>query len=159
MPPSSATRARTRFPFSAVPRDISSGHNPLGLSRGNIDLSQLTFGNWTADDRVVVVADQVGLAGTPDIIGPNVAATIFGGVNGENLTGGSAGDIIIGKAGNDKITGGGGNDRLYGGNSLPAFGLNGARDVVADFNGDGRADLLQFEPGGLANVLLRPARR
>lgn len=132
-------------------------------------------GSWVATDRTSQITTSAGAINNPSSFGedglgnlyvvdldgdvfrltPGVSsadqADVINGMGGDDLIfGGSGDDVLDGGADNDVIHGGAGNDRLDGGtgsNSAP-FGNTA---LIADFNADGREDLLQIQ-GGLALV-------
>lgn len=68
----------------------------------------------------------------------------------ENAIGGAGNDTIIGNTADNVLVGGSGNDRLEGGETTgqSMLGIWGNGEIAADFNGDGRADILQFYQDG-----------
>src|SRR5688572_14730225 len=75
-------------------------------------------------------------------------AVITGTSVGETLTGTIEDDTITGLGGDDTLVGLAGSDLLRGGILSASFNLNGSVARLADFNADGRADILQTEANG-----------
>ncbi len=76
----------------------------------------------------------------------NIPITLNGGTGNDTLTGGSGNDRLDGGAGGDILNGNGGDDVLIGGvgaNTLNGgAGSNWIQGLSADFNGDGKQDIL-----------------
>ncbi|MEQ9695834.1 calcium-binding protein [Shimia sp. SDUM112013] len=73
-----------------------------------LDLSAMTFDNWSCRNDITIVGDGDG----EHIIAGNVATRIEGNGGDDTLTGGTSSDTLLGGDGNDVLTGGAGFDSV-----------------------------------------------
>lgn len=116
----------------------SSGLDTLQVSGWNIDLSPVTFSNWSGD-----VIQLHGTDINDNIVGSSQADTIDGGAGSDFIFGGGGDDIII-LAGNDSVEGEAGND---------IFLARGVFTGTAD-GGTGTADRIEVDTDGLTSDLV-----
>jgi Ca2+-binding RTX toxin-like protein len=130
----------------------------LGTGGEQVDLSGLSFLDWTGSDLVSV---QGGL-GNDTILGSAVNNFIDGGSGNDSLDCGPGNDTILGGAGDDSLYGGAGNDSLVGGDGNDTIeGAAGADTLTGDAGndefvytslsdsrtGDGVDTIVDFTPG------------
>lgn len=109
-----------------------------------VDLSAVTFDNWTGADFIAIV----GTAGADTLIGSNENDKIRGVVGADALNGGDGSDTLTGGRGKDILTGGANAD-IFDFN-LKNETLKGAnRDVVTDFSGVLGGDLDHIDLHGI----------
>lgn len=110
----------------------SSGQDQLKVAGPAIDLSAVTFANWTEmsggfDDDIIFA---YGLGATDDVI-----------------TGSGLADLIHGFSGNDVLDGGGGNDTLYGDEGRDTISGGGGDDTL-DYQNDTMIEVAESIDGG-----------
>ena len=116
----------------------SSGLDTLQVTGWNIDLSPVTFSNWSGD-----IIQLHGTDINDNIVGSSQADTIDGGAGSDFIFGGGGDDIII-LAGNDASEGEAGND---------VFVARGIFTGMAD-GGTGNADRIEVDTAGLTADLV-----
>ncbi|MBI2241756.1 MAG: calcium-binding protein [Magnetospirillum gryphiswaldense] len=102
---------------------------------GSVDLSSVTFTNFSAADKGTIVATSA--SGT----------TILGTSNDDAITGASGTDNLAGGQGADTLTGGGGADQLTGGIGNDVFYYSSDSqfdDTITDFTAGGSGDKMVF---------------
>ncbi len=129
----------------------------------NLNLSGLTFSNWSATDSIGVqgadgndvfvgssVIDQMsgfsgadtmsGNAGNDTLSGGNDNDSLDGGADSDTLYGEDGNDILYGRAGDDSLQGGAGADTMYGGDGHDSYYIDNVGDIVVENAGPAGGD-------------------